>query len=154
MRRDFTVACFVVCRQHVLLLWHRRYGKWLPPGGHLLPGELPDEAAVREVREETGLRVELTGERALDVAEPRQLVRPEGVQLETIEPGHEHVDFIYFARPLEPACANGEAMPELVPDGEARTIGWFTQQALEGMALTEEIRLWARKALRAATKVP
>jgi 8-oxo-dGTP pyrophosphatase MutT (NUDIX family) len=32
---------------------------WIAPGGGLEPGETPAEAAVREVYEETGLRVEL-----------------------------------------------------------------------------------------------
>lgn len=144
-RRDFTVAVFVTCGRRVLLLRHRRYGKWLPPGGHLRPGELPDDAALREVREETGLEVTLTGERALPVAEPRQLVRPEGVQVEVIEPGHEHVDFIYFAR-VEPADGDGEP-PALRPNREAAAIGWFSEEQLETMGLTEEIRLWSRKAL-------
>ncbi|MEW6048934.1 MAG: NUDIX domain-containing protein, partial [Bacillota bacterium] len=66
-RRDFTVAVFVTYRGRLLLMFHRRYRKWLPPGGHIRPGELPDEAAVREVQEETGLVVRLAGERALPV---------------------------------------------------------------------------------------
>ncbi len=143
-RRDFTVAVFVTCGRRVLLLRHRRYRKWLPPGGHLRPGELPDEAALREVREETGLDVTLTGERALPVAEPRQLVRPEGVQVEVIEPGHEHVDFIYFAR-VEPD--DGGEPPVLRPNREAAAIGWFSEEQLQTMGLTEEILLWSRKAL-------
>jgi 8-oxo-dGTP pyrophosphatase MutT (NUDIX family) len=32
---------------------------WLPPGGHIDPHELPHDAAVREVHEETGLAVAL-----------------------------------------------------------------------------------------------
>jgi len=32
-------------------------GKWNGPGGKLKPGETPEECAVREVMEETGLRV-------------------------------------------------------------------------------------------------
>jgi 8-oxo-dGTP pyrophosphatase MutT (NUDIX family) len=39
----------------VLLHRHKRLGRWLQPGGHLDPGELPWEAAVRETREETGV---------------------------------------------------------------------------------------------------
>ena len=49
---------------------------WLPPGGHIERGELPDDAAVRELLEETGLEVKLAGKRREDVADPVQLHRP------------------------------------------------------------------------------
>ncbi len=45
--------------ESVLLVRHRWRG-WVPPGGKVDDGEDPREAAVREVREETGLRVVLT----------------------------------------------------------------------------------------------
>ena len=38
---------------------HRVGGKWLVPGGAIDPGETPAQAAVREVREETGLNVRI-----------------------------------------------------------------------------------------------
>ena len=58
--RDWAVSVFVVWRGRVLLHRHRKLGVWLPPGGHVEPHELPDDAAVREVLEETGYVVELT----------------------------------------------------------------------------------------------
>src|SRR5437763_3308991 len=97
--RDFTVATFVVWNAQILLLWHRKLQMWLPPGGHIEPNELPDDAALREVAEEAGIQVYLSGERGVPVELPRQLVRPAGIQLERIGPGHEHVDLIYYARP-------------------------------------------------------
>jgi 8-oxo-dGTP pyrophosphatase MutT (NUDIX family) len=138
--RDFTATAFVVWQGKVLLHRHQRRGSWLPCGGHIDPHELPDEAVVREVYEESGVSIELVGERALDLAEPRQLVRPRGVQLELIAPGHEHIDLIYLARPC-PGYAG-----YLQPDDP--TLGWYGTAELERLELTEEIRLWAALALR------
>jgi 8-oxo-dGTP diphosphatase len=50
----------VVVRDGRVLLVHRdRYDDWSLPKGKLEPGETWEDAAVREVREETGLHCEL-----------------------------------------------------------------------------------------------
>lgn len=118
---------------------HRKLGLWLPPGGHVEPDEIPDEAAVREVLEETGVAIELLGERALDIDEPRQLVRPRGVQLERIAPDHDHIDLIYFGRP-SPPYAGG------VLDTDP-TLGWYGPEDIAELPLTREVAAWCRLAL-------
>lgn len=45
----------------VLLVRHAEGNDWSTPGGMIEPYELPADAAVREMWEETGLYVELTG---------------------------------------------------------------------------------------------
>ncbi len=51
----------MIVREQRLLLVQRTFspekGKWCLPAGYLDPGELPEEAARREVLEETGLEV-------------------------------------------------------------------------------------------------
>lgn len=38
-----------------LMLIRDRFGRWSMPKGHIEPGESPEEAALREIAEETGL---------------------------------------------------------------------------------------------------
>ena len=123
----------------VLLHPHRKLGIWLPPGGHVEPHELPDEAAVREVLEETGVEVELVGDVAINAPGPRQLVRPRGVQLEEIAPGHEHIDLVYLARPVEPYSGN--------ITGEEPGFGWYGLESALALGLTPEMEAWVRLAV-------
>ncbi|MBA3379142.1 MAG: NUDIX domain-containing protein [Chloroflexota bacterium] len=144
--RDFTVAVFVIQHDHVILHPHAKLGIWLPPGGHIDPGELPDEAAIREVLEETGIAVELMGERGIGVdypGQPVQLVRPEGIQLESITGDHEHIDLIYFARPT----GNAATLPILRED-----MAWVGQSDLPEATLTAEVRDWCNRALATARR--
>jgi ADP-ribose pyrophosphatase YjhB (NUDIX family) len=55
----------------ILLAKHERegHGYWVLPGGEVEPSESPEEAAVREVREEAGLEIRI--ERLLFVDGPR-----------------------------------------------------------------------------------
>ena len=135
----------MVHRERVLLALHRKLGMWLPPGGHIEPNELPDEAAVREVLEETGVRCELVGERALQRDYPRQLIRPEGLQLEDIAPGHQHVDLVYFARALS---------EKIVPCDECDQAGWYRVDELAAMGVNEEIAEWSARAVARLAKTP
>jgi 8-oxo-dGTP pyrophosphatase MutT (NUDIX family) len=134
--RHFTVAVFVGWEGRVLLHLHRKLGMWLPPGGHIEQGELPDEAAVLE---ETGVGVELVGERREDVEDPVQLHRPAGVQLENIGPGHQHIDLIYFATPTDPT--------DIHPNYNEDRVGWYGPEDWNEMSLNAEVRGWCERAL-------
>ena len=96
---DFTVAIFVVHDGKILLVHHRKLDKWLPLGGHIELDEEPEQAALREAKEESGLDVELLGERP-PTTEPgtRALIAPRFLDIHRINATHEHIGLIYFAR--------------------------------------------------------
>lgn len=98
---DFTVAIFVVEGGRVLLIHHRKLDRWLPLGGHIELDEEPEQAARREAKEESGLDVELLGERP-PTTEPgtRALLAPRFLDIHRITDTHEHIGLIYFARPV------------------------------------------------------
>ncbi len=135
--RDFTVAVFAVDNGRVLLHWHKKLGRWLPPGGHIEANELPDDAARREALEETGVSISLIGydDYVALSGDPRRLCRPAGIQLEPISPGHEHIDLIYFAAGA--------------PDGLLPEVGWYSPSEWEALGLTAEVESWCLRALAA-----
>ena len=140
---DFTAAIFVVQQGKILLIHHRRLNRWLPLGGHIELDEDPEVAALREAKEESGLDVELLGERP-PTTEPgcRALIAPRFLDIHRITDTHEHIGMIYWARPkggtltLAPAehhdirwCASEELDTLQPPMSDA--VKWYCRKALE-----------------------
>lgn len=139
---DFTVAVFVVQEGRVLLVLHRRLGKWLPLGGHIELDEDPEQAALRETKEESGLDVELVGDRP-PTTEPgtRALIAPRFLDIHRISSTHEHIGMIYWARPL-----NGEVR---CAEEEHHEIRWCTSDQLDQLQppMSGAVKWYCRKAL-------
>lgn len=91
MEKHFCVTVYIIKKNKVLLIDHKKLGKWLPPGGHVETNESPADAAKREVREETGLEINFI---------PNMLTTSWGIQHNLINKDHEHFDIIYAAKPV------------------------------------------------------
>lgn len=117
--RHFTATTIIVHKEKVLLHLHKKLGIWIPVGGHIDRDELPQEAALREIKEETGLTVELYNpDRQIDVGDVQQLFRPMHILLEDINQFHQHIDFIYYA-----SAKSNKVSPQ---NGETNNLKWFT----------------------------
>jgi 8-oxo-dGTP pyrophosphatase MutT (NUDIX family) len=136
--RDWAATTFVVHQGETLLLHHRKLDKWLPPGGHIDPHELPDLAALREVEEETGLRVALLDPGA-QLGTVRRLAQPLCMLLETITPEHEHIDLIYVARVLSGSVTHAPH--------ESHGWRWYDWQALDSPEVSIDVRDLGRRAI-------
>jgi len=101
-----TASAFVVSSRGVILHRHKRLGIWVQPGGHVDSGETPEDAALRETIEETGL--------AVRHVEPVQLFHVD------VHPGpraHTHYDlrYVLVAAPSDPSP----------PAHESPEVYWF-----------------------------
>ncbi len=142
---DFTVAIFVVEGKRVLLIHHRKLDKWLPLGGHVELDEDPEQAALREAKEESGLEVELLGERPPTTGPgTRALIAPRFLDIHRINDSHEHIGMIYWARPK-----NGNVT--LAP-GEHHDIRWCLETELDQLKpeMSEAVKWYCRKAIQEA----
>lgn len=136
MHRDYTATVFVIADERVLLLWHKKMERWMPPGGHLEPGEAPWEGAVREVKEETGLEVDLGPHTEIAVPNAHSFPAPLTCLLEEIpetpyNPPHQHVDFIYVGRPV-----GGELKEN---PNESDGLRWFSRDEVKALCPEREI---------------
>ena len=139
---DFTVAIFVVLNRQVLLVHHRQLDQWLPLGGHIELHEDPEAAALREAREESGLEVELMGERPPTTGSgTRALIAPRFLDIHRISAAHEHIGMIYWARPKTSAVALAPA--------EHHEIRWCSAASLEELRppISNPVRWYCLKAI-------
>ena len=115
-------SVFVLNADKVLLLKQTKSKYWLLPGGHIDDGELPHEAAIREVKEETNLDIEI-----IQVAD-------DGARTEIVTPlpipfamrllpcrDKKDIDFLFTA---------SDVGGELKIDEESEEAKWFTKKEL------------------------
>ena len=106
MIKHFTATTFISTQSHTLLHFHTKNKLWLPAGGHIEENETPIEAAKREALEETGLDIEIVPTYdKFEFSDPLQITNPvlillEDIEATTIEPEHQHIDLIFFAKPV------------------------------------------------------
>lgn len=127
MEMHYTATALILDDQHrVLLLFHHKFGRWMCPGGHIEPGETPDDAVLREVLEETGLHARLIS----PVPPVRDvhafaLATPLCILHEWITEQHVHIDLVYRCAVVPGQCLR-------VNPAEAREARWFAAEEVLG----------------------
>ena len=136
MKREFVATCYIISGEKILLHFHEKLQRWLPPGGHVEENETPAEAALREVEEECGLEVDLTGDEHFWIESEAcdSFARPHLCLLENIPahkqvPAHQHMDFVFVGKPK----VGSEIR-------EGCGFEWFSLEDLENLELFPDVR--------------
>ena len=132
MKREFCASVFVVnpIDKKILLCHHQKFNRWVQPGGHIEDDELPEETALRETYEETGVRVRLLGERF-----PREddFIRPLGIQRNRGKDGSLHIDITYVGIPIN--------QDNVIEDDEIDRCAWFSLEELNDIEVLPDIKI-------------
>ncbi len=138
--KRFVTSGLIIWNNSVLLIEHRKYGRWMLPGGHIDENERPDEALSREIFEELGISVEirnpswhksLTGDGAFSAPTPIAVLQ-ENVPALGSRPAAWHVDFIYL-------CTPSSTVPTFSED-DIKNSRWVRLEELKTVHTFETVR--------------
>jgi len=146
--RHFTAITHIVHNNKALLQFHKKYNMWVPVGGHMERDELPHEAALREVKEECGLDVEIYKhdlDTKMDAKNAKLIIAPMHMVLVNMNPNHQHIDFIFYAT---------SASPDFTPSpNEAKEMKWLSAQEIKNInEMPDNVRVLALEAIKLLKK--
>jgi 8-oxo-dGTP pyrophosphatase MutT (NUDIX family) len=150
--RHFTTTVYIVEDDATALHHHEALGIRIPPGGHIDRDELPHEAGLREVYEETGLNAELIHTpAAVDAPAGKALPHPRYQMLYDVNThpdgtvSHQHIDHVYYAR------VNSRSITPTEPDEAPPSAWeWYEKTDLTTSELDPDIIRLAHEAIDAA----
>lgn len=123
----------------ILLIHHKKSGRWQQPGGHIESFENPIEAAVREVAEETGLNIDFLLKQVRIINhEETFLPVPKYIMEQAIpargrEPAHFHLDIQYVLEIPEQKLVHNK--------NETHDIAWFTKEEVLKLPLHADTKV-------------
>jgi 8-oxo-dGTP pyrophosphatase MutT (NUDIX family) len=116
----------------VLMIQRTDNDLWAVPGGAQEVGETSTEAAVREVHEETGLEVEVTGLIGI-YSDPRHVIAYDDGEV------RQEFSLCFRARPIGGL---------LTPSSESRHVHWVEPDRLDTLTIHPSVRLRIRHGLQ------
>lgn len=145
LEKHFTASALIVKNNKVLLIHHKKLGVWLYPGGHIEKNETPDQTLLREIKEETGLDVEIVGEKDKNLAcsenDVTVIHNPHTILCELVG-DHYHNDIIYLCK-----IVSDDTNIKHNPD-ESHDIGFFGLEDLDNIKLFPNFKPLLQKVLK------
>lgn len=111
-------SCFVLDNDKILLIYHKKFGKYIQPGGHIEVNEEPYQTAIREVYEETGIKVVINEITPFNIEEYNTKI---GKQL----------DYQFIGKPINTNIKHND---------ESYLCGWFNINELDQIDVVEDLK--------------
>ncbi len=136
---------YLVKDNKVLLVHHKKFNKWTPPGGHIEENETPADAVIREWKEETSLNVEVVsayenGFKEDSNCSPMPLPFQIGLYREDFDVPH--IGYFFFIKVID----NKYELKH--QEAEALGIKWYTLEEIKSLPTYDQVRVECGYALK------
>ncbi len=137
----WVTTIFLVKDNKVLLTWNKNLQTWIPVGGHIDFGETPEEAIIREVKEEVGCDFTFYPEHNYngDV----KILNPHKVQIDKVPHHNQHINIVFLGKVSE---WNGAEKTD-----EEELLKWFSKEELVKEKMLESVKDSSLEALNVVT---
>jgi 8-oxo-dGTP pyrophosphatase MutT (NUDIX family) len=142
---DLVCSGFLVEDGKVLLVLHKRFEKWVPPGGHIEPQETFAQAACREFREETGLQVEAVSSGRFDFNDANATTEPLPFHVDVLLAGFPRPTLTQYFFVRRSPGSDGTIKPQQT---EVKAAEWFARHDLPSLPTFDQVRSLADFAIR------
>ncbi|MFT5206707.1 MAG: ADP-ribose pyrophosphatase YjhB (NUDIX family) [Candidatus Omnitrophota bacterium] len=142
---DFVTSVFIVNRDAVLMVNHKKYNRWLPIGGHIEMNEDPEQGLYREIQEECGLKVKILADKPkIRHKGVKPILTPSYVDCHDINKTHKHIAFVYYGI--------SRSRKVVLHTREHRDFHWFTHADIHDKryALTKSLKFYCLDAFERA----
>ncbi len=137
-------AGYLIKDGKVFLAHHKKFNKWTPPGGHIEENETPDQAVVREWKEELNLDVEVVPAHESAFAgdsNATPIPMPFHIDLEREGFDVPHIGYFFYVKLLD------ENQIVRLQADELHSAKWFSADELADLPTFEQVRALARFAI-------
>ncbi|MFF2299784.1 NUDIX hydrolase [Arthrobacter sp. NPDC058127] len=143
----YSLICsgYLIENDRVLLVHHNGFDKWVPPGGHVEPGETFDMTVRREFKEETGLTVDVVSATPSLLSDSNATPLPGPFYVDLEREGFEFPAIVQFFYVRRIAGDREEIRPQL---DEVYDAAWFTLKDLAELKTFDQVRRVAAYALQ------
>ena len=133
VQNHFAVAGYIFHEDKLLLIHHKKTGLWLPVGGHVDFNEIPDDAMIREAKEETSLEISLLNQSPIPMLgnTNRNLSTPFYANVHSVG-DHNHYCFFYICKVMDPVRIK-------INEDEIKGYDWFFKKDLGWKGLPEDV---------------
>ena len=115
----YCASAFVLNHDNkILLIWHKKFNKFIQPGGHINDGEEPYETAMREVLEETHIHINIPVKEPFSVGDYHNNV------------GHQ-IDYQFIAYALDENIRKND---------ESFKAGWYSLEYLDTIDVVDDLK--------------